>query len=62
MPSSDDIRTDVDRFCAGANPPTNGLEERLDMMVAQLAVIATELHELNERSKKDEQGNPYRTL
>ncbi len=40
-------RTDVDRFCAGANPPTNGLEERLDMLVAQLSVIAAELHELN---------------
>lgn len=44
----DDVRPDVDRFCAGANPPTNGLEERLDMLVAQLSVIATELHELGE--------------
>lgn len=43
----DDIRSDVDRFCAGSKPPTNGLEERLDMLVAQLAVIAYELHELN---------------
>lgn len=43
----DDVRSDVDRFCAGANPPTNGLEERLDMLVAQFSVIAAELHELN---------------
>lgn len=50
MPSKD-TRTDVDRFCAGSNPPTNGLEERLDMLVAQLAVIATELHELVEAIK-----------
>lgn len=48
---SADVRSDVDRFCAGANPPTNGLEERLDMLVAQMAVIAAELHELNERVK-----------
>ena len=47
MPSSDDLYADVDRFCAGSKPPTNGLEERLDMLVAQLAVIAYELHELN---------------
>ena len=47
MPSSDDLYADVDRFCAGTNPPTNGLEERLDMLVAQLSVIAYELHELN---------------
>lgn len=46
-----DIRSDVDRFCAGTNPPTNGLEERLDMIAAQLAVIATELHELVETLK-----------
>lgn len=46
-----DQQIDADRFCAGANPPTNGLEERLDMLVAQMAVIATELHELNERLK-----------
>lgn len=39
---------DADRFCAGVNPPTNGLEERLDMLVAQMAVIAAELHELRE--------------
>ena len=44
----DDVRSDVDPFCAGSKPPTNGLEERLDMLVAQLAVIATELHELRE--------------
>lgn len=46
-----DPRTDVDRFCAGSKPPTNGLEERLDMIAAQLAVIATALHELNESIK-----------
>lgn len=46
-----DIRSDIDRFCAGVNPPTNGLEERLDMLIAQLAVIATALHELNESIK-----------
>lgn len=43
----DDLYADVDRLCAGTNPPTNGLEERLDMLVAQLAVIAYEMHELN---------------
>ena len=49
MTDTNDLRTDADRFCAGTNPPTNGLEERLDMLVAQMAVIAQELHELNER-------------
>lgn len=48
---STDIHTDVDKFCSGSNPPQNGLEERLDMIVAQLAVIATELHELMEALK-----------
>lgn len=48
---STDIHTDVDKFCSGSNPPQNGLEERLDMIVAQLAVIATELHELVEALK-----------
>lgn len=43
----DDVHSDVDRFCAGSNLPQNGLEERLDMLVAQMAVIASELHELN---------------
>ena len=42
-----DVRSDVDTFCAGANPPTNGLEERLDMIVAQLSVIAIELNRIN---------------
>lgn len=46
-----DTQIDADRFCAGSKPPTNGLEERLDMLVAQMAVIAAELHELNERVK-----------
>lgn len=44
----DDIRADVDRFCAGSKPPTNGLEERLDMLVAQLSLIAYELHRMND--------------
>ena len=43
-----DIHTSVDRFCAGASEPKNGLEERLDMLVAQLAVIAQELHRMND--------------
>lgn len=47
--SPDDIRTDADRFCAGSEPAKNGLEERLDMIVAQLSVIAYELHELNRK-------------
>lgn len=34
-------------MCAGSKPAKNGLEERLDMLVAQLSVIAAELHELN---------------
>lgn len=46
-----DPRTDVDRFCAGSEPAQNGLEERLDMLVAQLSVIAAELHELVETIK-----------
>lgn len=49
MTDTNDLRTDADRFCAGTNPPTNGLEERLDMIVAQLSVIALELNKLNER-------------
>lgn len=46
MPSSEDVRTDVDRFCAGSEPAKNGLEERLDMIVAQLSVIAIELNRI----------------
>lgn len=45
---TEDTQPDLDRICAGSNPPTNGLEERLDMLVAQLSVIAFELHELRE--------------
>ena len=41
-------------FCAGSRPAQNGLEERLDMIVAQLSVIALELHKLNERIKGNE--------
>lgn len=37
---------EVDRFCAGSSPPQNGLEERLDMIVAQLSVIAIELNRI----------------
>lgn len=43
-----DVRADVERFCAGSRPPQNGLEERLDMVVAQLSVIAYELHRMND--------------
>jgi hypothetical protein len=39
---------DVDRMCAGSEPAKNGLEERLDMIVAQLSVIAYELHRMND--------------
>ena len=45
---STDVRSDVDKFCAGSQPAKNGLEERLDMIVAQLSVIAIELNKLNE--------------
>lgn len=48
---SNDLYTDVDKFCSGSKPPQNGLEERLDMIVAQLSVIAIELHELVEAIK-----------
>ncbi len=47
--STADNITDADRFCAGSEPAKNGLEERLDMIVAQLSVIALELNKLNER-------------
>lgn len=40
----------VDALCAGAKPPQNGLEERLDMIAAQLSLVVIELHKLNERS------------
>lgn len=53
MPSNEDVRSDVDKFCSGSKPAQNGLEERLDMIVAQLSVIAYELHELRERSVND---------
>lgn len=46
-----DVRADVDRMCAGSSPAQNGLEERLDMIVAQLSVIALELHRMNEGSQ-----------
>ena len=48
---STDVRSEVDKFCSGSQPAQNGLEERLDMLVAQLSVIATELHELVEAIK-----------
>lgn len=47
------MQEEVDALCAGSNPPQNGLEERLDMIVAQLAVIAIELNELNEGMMND---------
>lgn len=43
---SNDLYTDVDKFCSGSQPAQNGLEERLDMIAAQLSVIAAELHVL----------------
>lgn len=48
-----DLHTEVDRFCAGTSPSQNGLEERLDMIAAQLAVIAIELRELMEVMRDD---------
>ncbi len=48
MTDTNDHRTDADRFCAGSEPAKNGLEERLDMIVAQLSVIAYELHRMND--------------
>lgn len=60
-----DTQNMADAFCAGSRPPQNGLEERLDMIVAQLSVIAIELRNLNERetvslevSKVDEKVRP----
>lgn len=51
------MQEEVDQFCAGASPPSNGLEERLDMIVAQLAVIAYELHRMNEVSDDERQDS-----
>jgi len=48
MTTENDPHIDADRFCCGSKPAQNGLEERLDMIAAQLSVIAYELHELNE--------------
>lgn len=48
---TDTIHADADRFCAGSQPAQNGLEERLDMIAAQLSVIAMELNKLNEAIK-----------
>ena len=45
---SGDVRAEVDAFCSGSEPPNNGLEERLDMIVAQLSVIAYELHRISD--------------
>ena len=44
--------TDADRFCVGSKPPQNGLEERLDMIAAQLSVIAIELHRMNDEQHR----------
>ena len=43
----DEAREMADAFCAGTNPSQNGLEERLDMVAAQLSVIAVELGKMN---------------
>jgi len=43
----DEAREMADAFCAGTNPSQNGLEERLDMVAAQLSVIAVELGNMN---------------
>jgi hypothetical protein len=51
----DRIRELADSFCAGTKPPQNGLEERLDMIAAQLAVIANELHRM--AGKHDERDD-----
>lgn len=51
MDMNDGIREMADAFCAGSKPPQNGLEERLDMIAAQLSVIAYELHEMRERGE-----------
>ena len=51
MVDDDKVLRAADAFCAGSKPSQNGLEERLDMIVAQLAVIAHELHEMRERGE-----------
>lgn len=51
MDMNDGIREMADAFCAGSRPAQNGLEERLDMIAAQLSVIAYELHEMRERGE-----------
>ena len=48
----DQPRAMADAFCAGSKPSQNGLEERLDMIVAQLSAIAYELHEIMERGER----------
>lgn len=45
------VRERADAFCAGSKPSQNGLEERLDMIVAQLSAIAYELHMIRERGE-----------
>ena len=50
---NDGIREMAEAFCAGSKLPQNGLEERLDMIAAQLSVIAYELHEMRERKDRD---------
>lgn len=49
-----DVLANVDRMCAGSKPPQNGLEERLDMIAAQLSVIAIELHRMNDERHNGE--------
>ena len=49
-----DMRELVDAFCAGSKPAQNGLEERLDMIVAQLSAITYELHRMNDERHNGE--------
>lgn len=49
--ATNEARIMADAFCAGSSPAQNGLEERLDMICAQLSVIALELHEIREMNK-----------
>ena len=51
MVDDDKVLKAADAFCAGSKPAQNGLEERLDMIAAQLSVIAHELHEIRERGE-----------
>lgn len=58
MPDTNNPRIEVDDLCAGAQPAKNGLEERLDMIVAQLSVIAIELDRI--ANGREEKNHPIR--